>query len=105
MKIISNAERLPRSSRATVFPLMTSRNRKSGARVPSGSIVELTATIAKIWNGPRTLSNQIKDFDFLSTALAHLSHSHIGTNPRIPKEQSINRHQIGIPRMPPNTMA
>src|SRR5438034_4248820 len=35
----------------------------------------------------------------------HLRHNHSGTKPSRPNEQSINRHQIGIPRTAPQTSA
>src|SRR5215471_14146140 len=47
MKITTNAGAFFKSLRETVFPLV-SGSPKSGARVPSGNIVELTATMTKI---------------------------------------------------------
>ena len=40
-----------------------------------------------------------------SSSRLHLRHSHSGTKPNTPNEQSISRHQIGIPRSPPQTNA
>jgi hypothetical protein len=44
MKITRRAGALAKSSKATILPL-TSGRRKRGAFVPSGNIVELTATM------------------------------------------------------------
>src|ERR1035441_6047971 len=56
MKTTSSAGALLKSASATTFPL-GSGSRKSGALVPSGSIVELTATMQRTWNGKDRLSN------------------------------------------------
>ena len=56
MKMTSSAGAFLKSASAMTFPL-GSGSRKSGAWVPSGSIVELTATMQRTWNGKGRLSN------------------------------------------------
>src|SRR5712672_3907069 len=56
MKTTSRAEASLKSLSETVLPAV-SRSLKSGAGVPSGNIVEFTATMREIWNGPSGLSN------------------------------------------------
>src|SRR2546430_6798557 len=58
MKTTSSAAASWKSLRETILPLTASGRLKSGATVPSGSIVELTATIAAIWDGIKRLSNR-----------------------------------------------
>jgi len=57
MKIINNARAFGESESETVLPFV-SGNSKSGAFVPSGNIVELTATMPGIWCGLCPLSNE-----------------------------------------------
>src|SRR2546427_10275139 len=59
MKITSRPAEARRSSLETVFPETVSRNRKSGALVPRGNIVEFTATMGKMLNRTNKLSNTI----------------------------------------------
>ena len=56
MKMTSSADALLKSASATSFPL-GSGSRKSGAPVPSGSMVELTATMQRSCNGNGRVSN------------------------------------------------
>jgi hypothetical protein len=58
MKTTSNAGAFLKSAEETSFPLV-SGSRNSGAFVPSGSIVELTATMTAIWNGATVLSSVV----------------------------------------------
>src|SRR5882672_4577601 len=56
MKITRRAADFSKSVRETILPAV-SGSRKSGALVPRGNIVELTAAMAKIWSAPGALSN------------------------------------------------
>src|SRR5215471_5791733 len=60
MKTTTRAGALLRSASETVLPVV-SGNWKSGARVPSGSIVELTATMNGMWNESERLSIENPD--------------------------------------------
>src|SRR5437660_9570908 len=56
MNTTTKAGAFLKSARETVFPFV-SGSWKSGAFVPSGSIVELTATMEGIWDRAGSLSN------------------------------------------------
>ena len=56
MKMTSNAGWSLKSASETVFPLV-SGNRKSGAVVPSGSMVEGVNDMRGIWNGTRNFAS------------------------------------------------
>ena len=55
MKTTTKAGALLKSASETVLPVV-SGSLKSGARVPNGSIVELTATMNGMWNESEPLS-------------------------------------------------
>jgi hypothetical protein len=53
-----------KSASETVFPLL-SGNRKSGAAVPSGSMLEGVSDMRGIWNGARNYaSHEMLEFGF-----------------------------------------
>jgi hypothetical protein len=57
MKMTANAALSLKSASETVFPLV-SGNRKSGAVVPSGSMVEGVNDMHGIWNGTRNFASR-----------------------------------------------
>jgi hypothetical protein len=57
MKTTSNAHASLKSASVTDLPEVSGR-RKSGALVPSGNMVELTATMPGMWNLAKELSTE-----------------------------------------------